>query len=122
MFHGWRNGVMVMKHNDGTLSRCLTGWRSTDRARATPHAMADDGHELGLCDAALSRRRGVSHVRKVQADRLPGKANEDSVKSRGKLDNRLPAEERVIGTTWSARTSPQAIASPTWNTWASTRR
>src|SRR6516162_6640735 len=24
-FHGWRNGVMVMKHKDGTLFSCLTG-------------------------------------------------------------------------------------------------
>jgi len=24
-FHGWRNGVMVMKHKDGTLYSCLTG-------------------------------------------------------------------------------------------------
>src|SRR5579871_3593338 len=24
-FHGWRNGVMVMKHADGTLYSCLTG-------------------------------------------------------------------------------------------------
>jgi hypothetical protein len=24
-FHGWRNGVMVMRHEDGTLFDCLTG-------------------------------------------------------------------------------------------------
>src|SRR5712692_8046232 len=24
-FHGWRNGVMVMRHNDGTLYSCLSG-------------------------------------------------------------------------------------------------
>src|SRR5438270_12924380 len=24
-FHGWRNGVMVMRHKDGTLYSCLTG-------------------------------------------------------------------------------------------------
>jgi hypothetical protein len=24
-FHGWRNGVMVMRHQDGTLFDCLTG-------------------------------------------------------------------------------------------------
>ena len=24
-FHGWRNGVMVMRHKDGTLFDCLTG-------------------------------------------------------------------------------------------------
>jgi len=24
-FHGWRNGVMVMRHADGTLFDCLTG-------------------------------------------------------------------------------------------------
>src|SRR5262249_14438313 len=24
-FHGWRNGIMVMKHKDGTLYSCLSG-------------------------------------------------------------------------------------------------
>src|SRR5258708_33828173 len=24
-FHGWRNGIMVMRHSDGTLYSCLTG-------------------------------------------------------------------------------------------------
>jgi hypothetical protein len=33
-FHGWRNGVMVMRHQDGTLYSALTGLRSTGRRRA----------------------------------------------------------------------------------------
>ena len=34
-FHGWRNGVMVMKHKDGTLYSCLTGSPSRGLKRAS---------------------------------------------------------------------------------------
>ena len=40
-FHGWRNGVMVMRHEDGTLFDCLTGLafegpRKGERLRPLP--------------------------------------------------------------------------------------
>src|SRR5919109_2726218 len=47
-FHGWRNGVMVMKHKDGTLYSCLTGVafdgpRKGDRLRPVPTVTTDWG-------------------------------------------------------------------------------
>ena len=47
-FHGWRNGVMVMKHKDGTLYSCLTGIafdgpRKGDKLKAAPTLVSDWG-------------------------------------------------------------------------------
>ena len=47
-FHGWRNGVMVMKHKDGTLYSCLTGLafdgpRKGERLTPWPTVVTDWG-------------------------------------------------------------------------------
>src|SRR6266446_589224 len=47
-FYGWRNGVMVMKHKDGTLYSCLTGVafdgpRKGDKLKAVPTLVSDWG-------------------------------------------------------------------------------
>src|ERR671934_1028520 len=48
-FHGWRNGVMVMRHQDGTLYSCLTGVafagpRKGDWLRPLPTLVTDWGY------------------------------------------------------------------------------
>src|SRR5437764_7701508 len=50
-FHGWRNGVMVMKHADGTLYSCLTGLafdgpRKGSRLQPIPTLVSDWGFWL----------------------------------------------------------------------------
>src|SRR5205085_10171438 len=50
-FHGWRNGVMVMRHKDGTLYSCLTGVafdgpRKGDRLAPVPTPVSDWGFWL----------------------------------------------------------------------------
>jgi hypothetical protein len=97
-FYGWRNGVMVMKGSDGTLYSCLTG-----KAFQGPRF----GHRLEP-RATLVTDWGFWHQRYPQAlaftmyDKyrpveLPTAANEDSRKSRGPIDGRLPAETMVLG-------------------------
>src|SRR5262249_24998650 len=49
--HGWRNGVMVMRHKDGTLYSCLSGVafagpRKGDRLRPVPTLVSDWGFWL----------------------------------------------------------------------------
>ena len=46
--HGWRNGVMVMKHKDGTLYSCLTGLafegpKKGTRLKSIPTLVSDWG-------------------------------------------------------------------------------
>src|SRR6266550_9434114 len=47
-FHGWRNGVMVMRHQDGTLISCLSGLafdgpKKGDRLKHAPTVVTDWG-------------------------------------------------------------------------------
>ena len=53
-FHGWRNGVMVVKGKDGTLWSALTGKalrRTTERKATDSHSKSRDELEL-LVDAS----------------------------------------------------------------------
>jgi hypothetical protein len=108
-FHGWRNGVMVMKHKDGTLFSCLTGVafdgpRKGDRLTPWPTIVTNWGYAMQHYPGGVAYHM----FEKYKPTELPTKPNDDSVKSRGKLDNRLPADELVIGTDLRGRTSPRA--------------
>jgi hypothetical protein len=97
-FHGWRNGVLVMRHKDGTLYSCLTG-RAFDgpkkggRLRPVPTLVSDWGFWL---------RRYPQNVAYHMFDKyrpveLPARVNEDSARSRAPNDPRLPADTSVLG-------------------------
>lgn len=98
-FHGWRSGVMVMKSNkDGTLYSCLTGVafegpRKGKRLEPRPTLVSDWG---------FWHRRYPQAVAYTMYDQykpvdLPTEVNEDSRKSRGPADGRLPADTMVLG-------------------------
>ncbi len=97
-FHGWRKGVMVMRNKDGTLYSCLTGIafdgpKKGERLKPVPTLATDWG------DWLKRYPRGVAYkmFEKYQPVELPSKPNEDSVKSRGPLDKRLPEGTAVLG-------------------------
>src|SRR5437764_674767 len=57
-FHGWRNGVMVMKHQDGTLYSCLSGVafegpKKGTRLTPLPTLVSDWGHWLDRYPGAV---------------------------------------------------------------------
>src|SRR4051812_28833127 len=90
-FHGWRNGVMVMGHKDGTLYSCLTGVafdgpRKGERLKPVPTLVTDWGHWLKRYPGGVAYKM----FEKYQPVELPARPNEDSAKSRGPLDKRLP--------------------------------
>src|SRR3954465_2184333 len=95
-FHGWRNGVMVMKHKDGTLYSCLTGLafdgpRKGDRLTPWPTGTPNWGWALPHYPGGVA-----SHMfEKYKPTELPAKEHPDSVASRGEPDKRLPADEVV---------------------------
>ncbi|MCC7087198.1 MAG: DUF3179 domain-containing protein [Pirellulales bacterium] len=99
-FHGWRNGVMVMRHKDGTLYSCLTG-----RAFEGPKA----GTKLEPIPTLASNwgdwmKRYPDTVAyhmfdKYQPTELPKKEIEASLQTRGPVDPRLPRDEIVLGVT-----------------------
>jgi hypothetical protein len=97
-FAGWRNGVMVMKHKDGTLYSCLTGLafdgpKKGERLKPLPAQVTTWG------DYLKRYPHGVAYQMfdKYQPVELPTQANADSRKSRGPIDACLPEETPVLG-------------------------
>jgi hypothetical protein len=98
-FHGWRNGVMVMKHKDGTLYSCLTGIafdgpNKGKRLQAVPTLVSDWGFWLKHYPGAVAYHM----FDKYRPLELPNKIDEDSRKSRpSRGDKRLSADALVLG-------------------------
>jgi hypothetical protein len=108
-FYGWRNGVMVMKAKDGTLYSCLTGIafqgpQKGSRLRSVATLVTDWGFWHKRYPQALA----FTMFDKYQPVKLPTAVNEDSRKSRGPADKRLPADTLVLGV-WDGK---QARAYP----------
>src|SRR5262245_1026444 len=111
-FHGWRNGIMVMKHEDGTLFSCLSGRafdgpRKGEKLAFWPTVVADWGWYVKHYPGGVAYHM----YEKYKPIDLPAKANEDSVKTRLKTNPRLPAEETVIGLA-PAEPDGEAVAVP----------
>lgn len=102
-FHGWRNGVMVMKHTDGTLYSCLSGVafegpKKGTRLTPVPTVVSDWGWWLDKYPDAVAYHM----FDKYKPVELPSEENPDSVKSRGKPDPRLKAADEVLGV-WTGK-------------------
>jgi hypothetical protein len=97
-FHGWRNGVMVMRHADGTLYSCLSGLavdgpKKGTRLAPAPTLVSDWRFWLANYPQAVAYQM----FDKYRAVDLPATDNPDSVRSRGVPDPRRTANERVFG-------------------------
>jgi hypothetical protein len=110
-FHGWRNGVMVMKHKDGTLYSCLTGLafdgpKKGTRLTPVPTLVSDWGFWMDKYPHAVAYHM-FDKYQPVEAAAPP---NSDSIKSRGKPDGRLKDDDVVLGV-WTG-TAAQAYPLP----------
>jgi hypothetical protein len=97
-FHGWRNGVMVMSHKDGTLFDCLTGLafdgpRKGEQLTPIPTIETDWGPWLKAQPGTVA----YAMVSKFQPQSVPKSFLPESPKTRPEPDARLDAEERVFG-------------------------
>jgi hypothetical protein len=97
-FHGWRNGVMVMKGPDGTLYSTLTGIafegpRKGNRLEPRPTLVSD----WGFWHERYPQAVAYTMYDKYKPVELPDVVHEDSRRSRGPLDERLPADALVLG-------------------------
>jgi hypothetical protein len=97
-FHGWRNGVMTMRHADGTLFSCLSGVafdgpRKGERLPPVPTLTSNWGWWLAHYPNAVAYRM----TEKYTPVDCPTAANADSVKSRGPADPRLKPDAEVLG-------------------------
>jgi len=99
-FHGWRNGVMVMRHNDGTLFDCLTGLafdgpRKGEHLTPIPTIETDWGPWLAANPGTVA----YAMVSKFQPQEIPRGTLVESRNTRPQPDSRLGAEDRVFGLT-----------------------
>jgi hypothetical protein len=104
-FYGWRNGVMVMKHKDGTLystlsGRAFAGPRKGDQLQAIPTITTDWGYWKNAYPKSVAYRM----FEKYQPVDLAKVDHEDAVRSRGPVDRRLPSHTNVIGVTYRGKT------------------
>ncbi len=97
-FYGWRNGIMVMRHKDGTLFSTLSG-RAFDGPRRgeqlTPVATLRT--QWGPWASAYPGSVAYRMFDKYQALELPEGPIGDSKQTRGKADPRLAEEAEVLG-------------------------
>jgi hypothetical protein len=97
-FHGWRNGVMVMKHQDGTLYSCLSGLafegpKKGTRLAPIPSLVSDWGFWLEHYPHAVTYHL----FDKYQPVNLPAEPNRNALASRRPADKRLAADTAVLG-------------------------
>ena len=97
-FHGWRNGVMVMKHKDGTLYSCLTGLafdgpKKGTRLQTVPAVVSTWGDWLERYPGAVAYHM----FSKYEPQELATTLDPDSTRSRPAVDKRLPGDQPVLG-------------------------
>jgi len=97
-FQGWRNGVMVMRHKDGTLFDCLTGLafdgpRKGEQLAPIPTIETDWGPWLKANPGTVA----YAMVARFQPQSAPRAPLPEVRATRPKPDPRLDAEERVFG-------------------------
>jgi len=97
-FHGWRNGVMAMKAEDGTLYSTLTGIAFDGpgkgrRLQPRPTLVTDWGFWQKQYPGAVA----YWMYDKYQPEELPAALNENSQKTRLPADNRLSPDTPVLG-------------------------
>jgi hypothetical protein len=97
-FHGWRNGVMVIRHTDGTLysglsGRAFDGPRKGGRLEPLPTLVSDWGFWLGAYPTTVAYTMFAKH----QPVELPTRVGHDSCASRGPPDRRMAGTTPVLG-------------------------
>ncbi|HEV3121758.1 MAG TPA: DUF3179 domain-containing (seleno)protein, partial [Isosphaeraceae bacterium] len=97
-FHGWRNGVMVMSHKDGTLFDCLTG-KAFDGPRKGEQLQPLPTLETNWGPWLKANPGTVAYTMKPQFTPvdLPTAVLAESRQTRPQPDGRLDPDERVFG-------------------------
>ena len=99
-FHGWRNGVMVVKGPDGTLwsalaGRGLEGPKKSQRLQRLPSFMTEWGYWLMLHPEATAY--DLFDGKKYPLAELPTGVSREAKSTIGKVDSRLGPLAPVLG-------------------------
>ena len=98
--HGWRQGVMVVQHDDGTLFSALTGLafagpRQGQQLQRVPSYVTHWGAWVLMHPESTAY--DLFDGAKYPVVELPTVPNPASLQSRGPVDPRLPADAWVLG-------------------------
>jgi hypothetical protein len=111
-FHGWRNGVMVIRHKDGTLfsalsGRAFDGPRKGERLKPIPTLETDWGYWNKVYPGSVAYHM----FDKYQPQELPRRDNADSIGTRLQADPRqVDGRTRVIGLSLGNRSKAWPLA------------
>lgn len=97
-FHGWRNGIMTIRHKDGTVFSALTGIasdgpRKGERLKAVPTLETDWGYWLKAYPGTVAYHMFDKYV----PFELPQAETPDAIATRPDPDPRLGKDQFVIG-------------------------
>lgn len=97
-FYGWRNGIMVMRHKDGTLfstlsGRAFEGPRKGEQLKSIATLRTDWGYWQKAYPGSVAYRM----FEKYQPIELPTLDNADSKQTRAEIDHRLTENAEVLG-------------------------
>ncbi len=111
LFHGWRNGVMVIRHKDGTLFSALSGEafagpRKGTKLKPLPIIETDWGYWLKAYPGTVAYNMFPKYV----AHELPSAPNSESVSTRPAEDKRLGNDEPVVGISIGERAKAYPIS------------
>lgn len=110
-FHGWRNGVMVMRHKDGTLYSALSGKafdgpRKGDQLKPIPTIESQWGDWLERYPGTVAYHM----FDKYQPVEPPDEEQADSAGTRGTIDPRLDAKAEVLGVALDGKSRAYPVA------------
>lgn len=111
-FHGWRNGVMVIRHKDGTLfsalsGRAFAGPRQGESLKPVATLETDWGYFSGAYPGAVAYHM----FDKYRPQELPRRDNADSIATRSEADPRgVNGQTRVIGLALGERAKAWPLA------------
>lgn len=102
-FYGWRNGIAVMRHKDGTLFSTLSG-RAFDGPRKGEQLkpIATLPTRWGYWNKAYPGSVAYRMFEKYQPIELPRQDDADSKQTRGPVDRRLASTSEVLGVSLGA--------------------
>ncbi len=97
-FYGWRNGIMVMRHKDGTLFSTLSG-RAFDGPRKGEQLkpIATLRSDWGPWQKAYPGSVAYRMFEKYQPVEIAKRDNADSKQTRGAIDPRLAENAEILG-------------------------
>jgi hypothetical protein len=104
-FYGWRNGIVVMRHKDGTLfstlsGRAFDGPRKGEQLKPVATLRTSWGHWNKAYPGSVAYRM----FEKYQPIELSQKDNSDSKQTRAVADRRLEETAEVLGVTFGEMT------------------